>query len=50
MRSMKAIWICVKKISTDLTTGSSIVFTRKAFVDQTYIRDSSNGLHRNSWI
>ena len=39
-----------EKINRYLKAGSSIVFTRKTFVDQTYIRDSSNCLHRNSWI
>ena len=31
-----------EKIREDMTSGPSIVFTRKAVVDETFIRDSSN--------
>ena len=38
----KMIKICVKKIREDITGRPSIVFTRKAVVDETFIRKSSN--------
>ena len=34
-------YLC-EKIREDMTRGPSIVFTRKAVVDETFIRDSSN--------